>query len=132
MNKKVSIIGFFLIAATTVLSVVSAILYQFSYATDQLATYLFVGAAVVGVIALGLAMALGKEIPNLFVACHTLILMAAIGVSIPPMVNEMGLVYAGLDPQSNLTGYIIFAVVACITWLIALIASFFGVTRKAA
>lgn len=130
MNKKVSIIGFILVAASTVLSIVSAILYSGVLMKDGLTYTLLILAAVAGAIALGLALALGKEIPNLFVIAHAILAMAALGISIAPMVNEMGLVYAGLNPQSNLTSFIVFAVFACVTWVLALLGSFIGVTKK--
>ena len=46
------------------------------------------------------------------------------------MVNEMGLVFAGLNPQTNLSGFITYAIAAGIAWLISVVASFAGVTGK--
>ena len=132
MKNKVSYFGFVLVAAATVLAVVSAVLYKFSYATVGTTVVLLVLTAVAGAIALALAVALGKEIPNLFVVAQAVLAMAALAMSIAPMVNEIGLVYAGLDPMSNLTGYIVFVAFAGVTWVIALLASFCGITKKAA
>lgn len=131
MKNNVSKIGFILIAATTVLSVVSAILYNFALYKISVVFVLLILAAVSGALALGLAAALGKEIPNFLVIIHAILLMAAFAASIGPMVNEFGLVYAGLNQSSNLSGYILFAVFAFITWLLAFVASFTGVTKKA-
>lgn len=131
MKNNVSKIGFVLVAATTVLSVVSAILYNSALYKTGIVSVLLILAAVAGALALGLASVLGKEIPNFLVVIHAILLMAAFAASIGPMVNEFGLVYAGLNQSSNLIGYIVFAVFAFITWLIALVASFVGVTKKA-
>lgn len=131
MKNNVSKIGFVLIAATTVLSIVSAILYNFALYKTGIVFVMLILAAVSGALALGLAAVLGKEIPNFLVIIHAVLLMVALAASIAPMVNEFGLVYAGLNQSSNLTGYILFAVFACVTWLLALIASFIGVTKKA-
>ncbi|MBQ4428081.1 MAG: hypothetical protein IJP67_01235 [Oscillospiraceae bacterium] len=130
MKDKVSIVGFALVCASTVLSIVAAILYNFALLKNGTTYVLLVIAAVLGAAALALALKLGKEIPNIVVVVHTLVAMAALGVSIAPMVNEIALVYAGLNPQSNLTGYIVFAVFACVTWILGLVASFTGVTKK--
>lgn len=130
MKNKVSFIGFALVCASTVLAIVSAILYNFAYIKAPQTYTLLIIAAIVGAGALALAVALGKEIPNLLAAAHAVLLMAALGVSIAPMVNEMGLVYAGLNPQTNLTGFITFAVFTGVAWLIAVIGAFLGVAKR--
>ncbi|MBQ5987147.1 MAG: hypothetical protein IJL59_07755 [Clostridia bacterium] len=130
MKNKVSFIGFALVCASTVLAIVSAILYNFAYIKAPQTYTLLIIAAIVGAGALALAVALGKEIPNLLAAAHAVLLMAALGVSIAPMVNEMGLVYAGLNPQTNLTGFITFAAFTGVAWLIAVIGAFLGVAKR--
>lgn len=130
MKDKVSIVGFALVCASTVLSVVAAILYNFALLKNGTTYVLLVIAAVLGVAALAAAIKLGKEIPNIVVVAHTIVAMAAFGISIASMVNEIALVYAGLNPQSNLTGYIVFAAFACVAWILALVATFTGVTKK--
>lgn len=131
MKNKVSYFGFFLVAATTVLSIVSAVLYNSALYKEKIVFTLLICAAAAGLIALVLAAALGKEIPNLFIIAQAVLLITALGASIGPMVNEIGLVYAGLNQFSGLVGYIVFAAFTCVTWLIAVVASFTGVTKKA-
>lgn len=131
MKNKVSYFGFILVIVTTVLAIVSAILYNFSLYKTGIVFTLLICAAVAGAIALALAAALGKEIPNLFVIAQAILLMAALGASIAPMVNEMGLVFAGLNQFTGLVSYIIFAAFAGVAWLFSVIASFAGVTKKA-
>ena len=125
------IVGFVLACASTVLSLVCAILYKFVYLQTKGPFALLIVALLAGIAALALAIKLGKEIPNFCLIIHTVLVMAALGMSIAPMVNEIGLVYAGLNPQTNVTGFYTFAVFAGITWLIAVVASFIGVSKKA-
>ena len=131
MSKNVKIVGFVLACASTVLSLVCAILYKFVYLQTKGPFALLIVALLAGIAALALAIKLGKEIPNVCLIVHTVLVMAALGMSIAPMVNEIGLVYAGLNPQTNVTGFYTFAVFAGITWLIAVVASFIGVSKKA-
>ena len=117
-NNKITL-GFVLAAVSTILCVVGLVLYKSALMQDSLTNTLLICAAVAGAAALVLAFVLGKEIPT-------------IGISAAPMVNEFGLVYAGLNPKTNLSGYITFAVCACIAWVISIVASFMGVTKKEA
>lgn len=132
MKNKVSFVGVALIVVSTVLAVVSAILYNLSYAKDGLVQILLIITAVVGALAIAVAFLMGRELPNLLVVAHAVLAMAALAASIAPMVNEIGLVYAGLDPLTNLVGYIVFAAFAAVTWLFALLGSFVGVGKRAA
>lgn len=130
MNNKKITLGFVLAAVSTVLAIVCAFLYK-SVGQQAGTTYtLLIFAAVAGAAALVLALVIGKEIPNLFLVAHAVLLMAVIGVSIAPVVNDMGLVFAGLYQNDIISAYITFAVVACIAWLIAVVASFMGLTKK--
>lgn len=132
MNNKTFKPGLVFAAASTVLSVVCAVLYRSSYIKISTTYTLLICAAVAGVAGLALAIMRGSEISNLILGAHAVLLMAAIGMSIGPMVNEIGLVYAGLNPKTNLTGFMTFAIAACITWLISVVASFMGMTKKEA
>ena len=132
MNNKKITLGFVLAAVSTVLAIVCAVLYK-SVAQQAGMTYtLLILAAVAGAAALVLAFVLGREIPNLFLIAHAVLLMAAIGVSIAPVVNDMGLVFAGLYQNDIISAYITFVVFACIAWLVSVVASFLGVTKKEA
>ncbi len=132
MNNKKITTGFVLAAASTVLAIVCLFLYKNALMQDSLTNTLLICAVVAGAAALVLAFVMGKEIPNIFLIAHSVLIMAAIGISAAPMVNEFGLVYAGLNPKTNLSGFITFAICACITWLVSVVASFMGVTPKEA
>ena len=132
MNNKKITLGFVLAAVSTVLSVVCAILYKSVVQQTSMTYTLLIFAAVAGAAALVLALVPGKEIPNLFLVAHAVLLMAAIGISIAPVVNDMGLVFSGLYQKDIISAYISFAVCACIAWLISVVASFLGATKAEA
>lgn len=130
-NKKLSL-GFVLTAVSTVLAIVCTFLYKSVVQQNGTTATLLILAAVAGAAALVLALVLGKEIPNLFLIAHAVLLMAAIGISVAPVVNDMGLVFAGLYQMDIINAYITFAIFACVAWLVSVVASFMGVTKKEA
>ncbi len=132
MNNKKITLGFVLAAVSTVLAIVCAILYKPVVQQAGTTYTLLILAAVAGAAALVLAFVLGREIPNLFLIAHAVLLMAAIGVSIAPVVNDMGLVFAGLYQNDIISAYITFVVFACISWLVSVVASLLGGTKKEA
>ena len=132
MNSKKMTPGFVLVAVTTILALVCTFLYKSAMIQNSLTYVLMIAAAVAGALALVLAMVKGQEIANFVAMLHTILIMVAIGNSIAPMVNEMGLVFAGLNPTTNLTGFLTFVVVSCIAWLISVIASFMGIIKQEA
>ena len=128
--KKTSF-GFYLIALSTVLAIVGLVLYKNALVkTGQVNTFLIL-AIVAGACAVIAAIALGKEIANVLAAAHVILMMAAVAVSIGPMVNDIGLAYAGLNQWSEIIPYFQFAGVTCVGWLLSLIASFAGIVKKA-
>ena len=132
MNNKKITPGFVLTTISTVLAIVCCFLYK-SVVQQSSTTYtLLIFAAIAGAAALVLAFVMGKEIPNLFLIAHAILLMAVIGISIAPVVNDMGLVFAGLYQMDIIKAYITFAIFACIAWLVAVVASFLGVSKKEA
>ena len=132
MNNKKITLGFVLAAVSTVLAIVGLFLYKSVGQQIGTTNTLLILAAVAGAAALVLALVLGKEIPNFFLIAHAVLLMAAVGVSVAPVVNDLGLVFAGLYQMDIINAYITFAVVACVAWLVSVVASFLGVTPKEA
>ena len=132
MNNRKITLGFVLAAVSTVLAIVGLFLYKSVGQQIGTTNTLLILAAVAGAAALVLALVLGKEIPNFFLIAHAVLLMAAVGVSVAPVVNDMGLVFAGLYQMDIINAYITFAVVACVAWLVSVVASFLGVTPKEA
>ena len=131
MKDRASLLGIVLSGSTTVLTIVSILLYKFTLIKTNNTYIMLVCAAGVGLLSLLIAIRIGKELPNFIVLIQTLLVMAGLGFSVAPMVNEIGLVYAGLNPQSNLTAYLIVVAFAAISWLIGLIATFTGITKRA-
>ena len=128
--KKTSF-GFYLIALSTVLAIVGLVLYKNALVKTSMVNTFLILAIVAGACACVAAIALGKEIANVLAAAHVILLMAAVAVSIGPMVNDIGLAYAGLNQWSAITPYFTFVGVGCAGWLISLIASFAGIVKKA-
>lgn len=128
-NKKISL-GFVLAAISTVLSVVCLFLYKPVVQQTGTTNTLLICAALAGAAALVLAFVLGKEISNLLLIVHAVLLIAVIGVSVAPVVNDMGLVFAGLYQNDIISAYITFAVLVCIAWLLSLVSTFTGLTKK--
>ena len=128
--KKTSF-GFYLIALSTVLAIVGLVLYKNALVKTSMVNTFLILAIVAGACAIIAAIALGKEIANVLAAAHVILLMAAVAVSIGPMVNDIGLAYAGLNQWSAITPYFTFVGVGCAGWLISLIASFSGIVKKA-
>ena len=128
--KKTSF-GFYLVALSTVLAIVGLVLYKNTLVqTGQVNTFLIL-AIIAGACAVVAAIATGKEIANVLAAVHVVLMMAAVAVSIAPMVNDIGLAYAGLNQWSAITPYFHFVAVGCVGWLLSLIASFAGIVKKA-
>ena len=88
-----------------------------------------IAVAVVACAAVVLAF-MGKTFANFLAIVATALAMLGLGLSVGPMVNEIGLVYAGLNPYSNVAGFVNFAVVAAIIWVLALIGTFCGLVKK--
>ena len=122
--------GFVFVLISTIIAGVCIYLYRDALIRSDLAAKLLIAATAAGVCAVLTAFVPGNELANICAAAHVILMIAAISISISPMVNEMGLVYAGLNPMSNLTGYLRFAVVGCIAWLLGLISTFTGLVKK--
>lgn len=124
-------IGFYLSAASAVLAVISVVLYGGVLYQSSIVTGLLVAAIVVCVAAVGASFAVnGLEAVNLLPAVSSVLLIVAAALAAGPMVREVAYVYAGLNPMDNLQGWIIFTVVTVVAWLVSVVATFGGVTKK--
>ena len=128
MKKKT--LGFYLVALSTVLALICLVLYKNTLVKTSMVNTLLILAVVVGACAVLTAFAIGKEFTNFLAVVHAVLLIAAIGMSIAPMVNDIGLAYAGLNQWTSIYGYFTFVGVACAAWLLGLIASFIGLVKK--
>ncbi len=128
--KKISF-GFYLVALSTVLAIVSLIMYKNALVQTGIVNVFLILAIAAGACAVIAAIVKGNELANVLAAVHVVLMMAAVTASIGPMVNDIGLAYAGLNDMAAIIPYFTFAGVACAGWLLSLVASFAGIVKKA-
>ena len=122
-------LGLYIFILAAILAVVAVVLYGSVMYTADAVRPVMIAVAVVACAAVVLAF-MGKTFANFLAIVATALAMLGLGLSVGPMVNEIGLVYAGLNPYSNVVGFVNFAVVAAIIWVLALIGTFCGLVKK--
>ncbi len=124
-------LGFYLSAVTAILAVVGVVLYGGVQYQDKLVTGLLIAAIVVGVLTVGASFAgSGLEALNLLPIVSSILLLVADGLAAGPMVREVANVIAGLNPMDTIQGWITFTVLTAVAWLLSVVATFGGVTKK--
>ena len=122
-------LGLYIFILAAILAVVAVVLYGSVMYTADAVRPVLIAVAVVACAAVVLAF-MGKTFANFLAIVATALAMLGLGLSVGPMVNEIGLVSAGLNPYSNVAGFVNFAVVAAIIWVLALIGTFCGLVKK--
>lgn len=125
-NKKA---GFFVMCAAAIVGIVSIIMYKGAYVTSNEAYICLVAAAVVGAASAFLA----PKTPKIFNwGAPVAAALAACGLafSATVMSDPIGYVISGLYSADTLTGYIYFAVVAAIAWVLYLAVGFMGIGKE--
>ena len=129
MKAKKSV-GFYLAAASAVMTIVSLILYPGVFArTGEVNTFLLLG-LIAAVAALGVSFAVKNELTNLIAVVSSTLLILAFCFSIGPMVTPIAYWYAGLYDYSTVSAYFTFAIIWAIAWLLSVVVSFTGVVKK--
>ncbi|MBQ8161054.1 MAG: hypothetical protein IJ083_09905 [Clostridia bacterium] len=130
MTKKT--IGFYLSICACVLALVACVLYGSAGQLSGVVRPLLIVSIVLSVICLGLNLVrAGFPGSNLLPLINAVLLMAALALSIGPMVNTVVFAFMGMTPMSAAEGYLIFAGVTLCAWCLSVIASFTGMIRKA-
>ena len=129
MKAKKSV-GFFVLAAAAVVSVISIILYGSAMNKATSAYGFMIAAAVVACAALVLGAVSGNKLANWGGALAAVLRMAGLGWSLTVMVDAIGYVISGLYQFSLLQSYITFAVCGGIAWLLFLVSSFMSVVKE--
>ena len=125
-------LGFYLSALAAVLALIGVILYGNVPQTHSLVRPLLIICVVLS--ALVLAVSAGKAKfagGNLLPVANALLCMAAVGLSIGPMISTVVFAFMGMSPMSSAQGYLMFAGVAVAAWLLSVIAAFPGIVKKA-
>lgn len=123
-------IGFFVLAAAAIVSVVSIFLYGSAMNKATSAYGFMIAAAVVACAALVLGAVSGNKLANWGGALAAVLMMAGLGWSLTVMVDAIGYVISGLYQFSLLQSYITFAVCGGIAWLLFLVSSFMSVVKE--
>ena len=123
-------IGFFVLAAAAIVSVVSIFLYGSAMNKATSAYGFMIAAAVVACAALVLGAVSGNKLANWGGALAAVLMMAGLGWCLTVMVDAIGYVISGLYQFSLLQSYITFAVCGGIAWLLFLVSSFMSVVKE--
>ncbi|MEE3458119.1 MAG: hypothetical protein VZQ82_08775 [Lachnospiraceae bacterium] len=125
--------GFYLSALSAVLALVCIFLYGSVLFTSAYVRPLLIADVVVSALVLALV-GMNKTVPfgNVLPLVGAVLCMGAVALSIAPMVNTVVFAFMGMNPMSNAQGFLTFAGVGLCAWLLAVIASFMGLFKKAA
>ena len=129
-TKAKKSIGFYVLAAAAVVSVISIVLYGSAMNKATSAYGFMIAAAVVAIAALALGVATGNKLANWGGFCAAVLMMAGLAWSLTVMVDAFGYVISGLYQFSLLNTYITFAVCGGIAWLLFVISSFMGIVKQ--
>jgi len=122
-NKSV---GFYLTLAAAVLMLIGLPFYaQSAYAIPTV----YIMTAIVAVAVVGMFLTKG-EIANGLCIAGTVAAAAALIYSFSTQLDAIGYVLSGLFTFSQIQGFVVFAVLAVIGWILLIVASFTGVSKK--
>ena len=122
-NKSV---GFYLTLAAVVLMLVGLPFYaQSAYAIPTV----YIMAAIVAVVEVGVFLTKG-EIANGLCIAGAVAAAAAVIFSFSTQLDAIGYVLSGLFTFDQIQGFVIFAALAIVGWLLLIVASFTGVSKK--
>jgi len=122
--------GFYLSALSAVLALVCVFLYGSVLFTSSYVRPLLIANVVLSALILVLVAA-NKPVPggNLLPLVGAILCMAAVALSIAPMVNTVVFAFMGMNPMSNAQGFLVFAGFGLCAWLLSVIASFLGLVK---
>lgn len=122
-NKSV---GFYLTLAAAVLMLVGLPFYaQSAYAISTV----YIMTAIVAVAVVGMFLTKGEAANGLCIV-GTVAAAAAVIFSFSTQLDAIGYVLSGLFTFDQIQGFVVFAVLAVIGWILLIIASFTGVSKK--
>ena len=123
--------GFYLSVISAVLVLICLFLYGNVLFPNNYVRPLLIASLVLSVLLLAVSTKGKSSIGNLLPLLNAVLVMAAIALSIAPMVNTVVFAFMGMNPMSNAQGFLVFAGVALCAWLFSVIASFLGILKKA-
>lgn len=123
--------GFYLSVISAVLTLICLFQYGNVLFSNSYVRPLLIASLVLSVLFLAVSAKGKSSVGNLLPLLNAVLVMAAIALSIAPMVNTVVFAFMGMNPMSNAQGFLVFAGVAFCAWLFSVIASFLGVVKKA-
>ena len=124
--------GFYLSMLSCILALVCIFLYGNVLYTNTYVRPLLIAGVAVSVLLLVLAGKGKTTIVNILPLLSAILCMAAVALSIAPMVNTVVFAFMGMNPMSNAQGFLVFAGAGLCAWLLSVIAAFLGIVKKAA
>lgn len=125
-------LGFYLSALSAILALVGVVLYGSVPQTHSMVRPLLIACVALSVLVLAINAGKAKFAGgNLLPLVSALLCMAAVGLSIGPMISTVVFAFMGMSPMSSAQGYLVFAGVAIAAWLLSVIAAFPGIVKKA-
>lgn len=129
-TKAKKSLGFYILAAGAVITVICIVLYGSAMNKANSAYGFMVAAAVVAIAALVIGAVTGNKIANWGGFGAAVLMMAGLAWSLTVMVDAIGYVISGLYQFSLLQSYIVFAICGGIAWLLFLISSFMNIVKE--
>lgn len=131
MKKKQSI-GFYAMILAAILSVAGLAVYGSVMYTLNLVRYLLIAAVALAAVVIVLTFVIGhKSIFSAVTVINAALMAASAVYGASLMVNQIGYVIAGLDDMSTIQSFITFTVIAVISMLLYIIASFLPMAKEA-
>ena len=125
-------LGFYLTALSAVLALVCIFLYGNVLFTSTYVRPLLIASVILSVLILAAAAKGKSTVGNILPLLSAILCMAAVALSIAPMVNTVVFAFMGMNPMSNAQGFLVFAGVGLCAWLLSVIAAFLGIVKKTA
>lgn len=131
MKKKQSA-GFYALILGAVLSVAGLVTYGSVMYTMSLVRYFLIAAVVLAAVVVVLTFAVGyKSVFSAVTVINAALMAAAAVYGASLMVNQIGYVIAGLDEMSTINSFITYTVIAVVSMLVYIVASFLPMAKEA-
>lgn len=131
MKKKQSA-GFYALILGAVLSVAGLVTYGSVMYTMSLVRYLLIAAVVLAAVVVVLTFTVGyKSVFSAVTVINAALMAAAAVYGASLMVNQIGYVIAGLDEMSTINSFITYTVIAVVSMLVYIVASFLPMAKEA-
>ena len=125
-------LGFYLSVIAAVLALVCVFLYGSVSTSNSMVKPLLIASVAISAIVL-VVTAVKGNLPggNLLPIVNSALCMGAVGLATIPVISMIVYVALGMNSMATIQGYVNFAVVAAIAWVLNIVSAFFGIKSKA-